>query len=136
MTPHVTSVQPDAPLVDAANLMRDLDIGVLPVVKGFTVLGMITDRDITIRAVAAARSPADTQVREAMSPGVVFVYDDQDIEEAINAFKEHQIRRVPVVSRDHRLLGMVSLGDVAVDASATRSGDVLRRVSEPAEIGR
>lgn len=133
MTPSVRWVQPEDSLVDAASLMRVLDVGILPVLKGSGVLGMITDRDITIRAVAAARPPADTQVREVMTPGVFFVYDDQDIEEALEVLKEHQIRRVPVVSRDHRLVGILSLGDIAVNASTAQSGEVLKHVSRPAE---
>jgi CBS domain-containing protein len=133
MTPSVRCVQPEDSLVDAASLMRELDVGILPVLKGSAVLGMITDRDITIRAVAAARPPADTQVREVMTPGVFFVYDDQDVEEALEVLKEHQIRRVPVVSRDHRLVGILSLGDIAVDASTAQSGEVLKHVSRPAE---
>ncbi len=133
MTPSVRCVRPEDTLVDAASLMRELDVGILPVLKGSAVLGMITDRDITIRAVAAARPPADTQVREVMTPGVFFVHDDQDVEEALEVLKEHQIRRVPVVSRDHRLVGILSLGDIAVDASTAQSGEVLKHVSRPAE---
>jgi CBS domain-containing protein len=132
MTPGALCVQPEESVQDAAALMRQLDVGVLPVLKGSTVLGMITDRDITIRAVAEGRTPANTQVREVMTPGVYFVYDDQSIEDALDVFKEHQIRRVPVVSRDHRLLGILSLGDVAVDADAARSGETLKQVSQPA----
>ena len=132
MTPGVHCVEPEDSVLDAANLMRQLDVGVLPVVKGSTVLGMVTDRDITIRAVADGRTPASTQVSEIMTPGVYFVYDDQDVEDAMEVFKEHQIRRVPVISRDHRLLGILSLGDVAVDANAARSGETLMHISQPA----
>lgn len=132
MTPGVLCVHPEEPVQNAANLMRQLHVGVLPVLKGSTVFGMITDRDITIRAVAEGRTPADTQIREVMTPGVYFVYDDQDVEDAMDVFKEHQIRRVPVVSRDHRLPGILSLGDIAVDANAARSGETLKHVSQPA----
>ena len=132
MTPGVQCVKPEDSLLDAANLMRQLDVGLLPVLKGSTVLGVITDRDITIRAVAEGRAPTDTEVREVMSSGVHFVYDDQDVEDAMDIFKEHQIRRVPVISRDHRLLGILSLGDIAVDANAARAGEALKQVSQPA----
>ncbi len=133
MTPSVRWEQPEDSLVDAASLMRELDVGILPVLKGSAVLGMITDRDITIRAAAAARPPADTQVREVMTPSVFFVYDDQNVEKALEVLKEHQIRRVPVASRDHRLVRILSLGDIAVDASTAQSGEVLKHVSRPAE---
>jgi CBS domain-containing protein len=133
MTPGVQCVRPDESLIDAASLMRQLDVGVLPVLKGDAVLGMITDRDITIRAVAQGRIPEETQVREVMTPGVFFVYDDQDVEEAMDVLKEHQIRRLPVISRDRRLVGILSLGDIAVDANASRSGEALKQVSQPAE---
>lgn len=132
MTPGVQCVAPEDSLLDAANLMRQLDVGVLPVVKGSTVLGMLTDRDITIRAVADGRTPAATLVSAVMTPGVYFVYDDQTVEDAMEIFKEQQIRRVPVVSRDHRLLGILSLGDIAVDANAASSGEALKHISQPA----
>lgn len=133
MTPDAQCIRPDETLVDAASLMRQLDIGVLPVCDGETVVGMITDRDIAIRAVADARHPATTLVREVMSPGTIFVYDDQEVEEAIQIMEQHQIRRAPVMNREDRLAGIISLGDIAVDASATLSGEILKRVSLPAE---
>jgi CBS domain-containing protein len=113
--------------------MRQLDIGVLPVCDGDEVIGMITDRDMVIRAVAEARNPDVTRVREVMSPGTVFVYEDQDIEDAVRVMERHQIRRAPVLSRDKRLVGIISLGDIAVGASAPLSGEALKRVSLPAE---
>lgn len=133
MTPGVQCIRPDESLVDAAILMRQLDVGILPVLEDDAVLGMLTDRDITIRAVAAGVDLETTPVREIMTPGVHFVYDDQDVNDAVGMLKRHQIRRVPVVSREHRLVGIVSLGDIAVDASALRSGETLKEVSQPAE---
>lgn len=133
MTPGVQCIRPDETLIDAAILMRQLDVGVLPVMEDDVVLGMITDRDITIRAVAEGRPSETTAVREVMTPGVIFVYDDQDVEEAVEVMEKHQVRRVPVISRDRRLLGILSLGDLAVDGNATLSGEVLKEVSQPAE---
>jgi CBS domain-containing protein len=133
MTPDAQCVGPEETLVDAAALMRQLDVGVLPVCHEGDVVGMITDRDIAIRAVADARPPTTTRVREIMSPGTVFVYEDQDVDEVVEVLEKHQIRRAPVMSRERRLVGIVSLGDIAVDASAALSGEALKCVSQPAE---
>ena len=133
MTPDAQCVPPDETLVDAALLMRQLDVGVLPVCDGDDLVGMITDRDIAIRAVADSRHPATTMVREVMTPGTVTVFEDQDVNEAVHIMEEHQIRRAPVMNREGRLVGIVSLGDIAVDASAALSGEALKRVSQPAE---
>jgi CBS domain-containing protein len=133
MTPDAQCIRPDETLVDAALLMRQLDVGVLPVCDGDDLVGMITDRDIAIRAVADSRHPATTMVREVMTAGTVTVFDDQDVDDAVHIMEEHQIRRAPVVNRDQRLVGIVSLGDIAVDTSAELSGEALKRVSQPAE---
>ena len=94
---------------------------------------MLTDRDIAIRAVAEARPPTTTRVREIMSPGTVSVFEDQDVDEVVQVMEDHQIRRAPVMNREKRIVGIVSLGDIAVDASAALSGEALKRVSQPAE---
>jgi CBS domain-containing protein len=133
MTPDAQCVRPDETLVDAALLMRQLDVGVLPVCDDDELLGMITDRDIAIRAVADSRHPATTMVREVMSSGTITVFEDQDVDEVLHILEQHQIRRAPVMSRENRLVGIVSLGDIAVDGSAVLSGEVLKRVSQPAE---
>jgi CBS domain-containing protein len=133
MTPDAQCVGPEESLVDAASLMRQLDVGVLPVCEQGDVVGMLTDRDIAIRAVANSRDPDTTKVREIMSPGSVSVFDDQNVDEAVHLMEKHQIRRAPVMNRENRLVGIVSLGDIAVDASAALSGEALKRVSQPAE---
>ena len=133
MTPDAQCVGPEDTLVEAAALMRQLDVGVLPVCNEGEVIGMITDRDIVIRAVAELRPPTTTRVREIMSPGTVSVFEDQDVDEVVQVMEDHQIRRAPVMSRERRIVGIVSLGDIAVDASAARSGEALKRVSQPAE---
>jgi CBS domain-containing protein len=133
MTPDAQCIRPDETLVDAASLMRQLDVGVLPVCDDDSVVGMLTDRDIAIRAVADSRDPGRTLVHEIMSAGTIFVYDDHDVEEAVRVMEQHQIRRAPVLNREKKLVGIVSLGDIAVDASAALSGEVLKFVSQPAE---
>jgi CBS domain-containing protein len=94
---------------------------------------MVTDRDITVRATAEGKDPKACKVREAMTPDVVYVYEDQDTGEAARQMKERQIRRVLVLNRDKKLSGIVSLGDLSVDANKRQAGDVLKDVSEPAE---
>jgi CBS domain-containing protein len=133
MTPDAQCIRPDETLVDAASLMRQLDVGVLPVCDDEGVIGMLTDRDIAVRAVADARDPGCTLVREVMTPETIFVYDDDSVQDALHAMEQHRIRRAPVRNRDGKLVGIVSLGDIAVDASAALSGEALKSVSQPAE---
>jgi CBS domain-containing protein len=133
MTPDAQCIGPDESLVDATALMRQLDVGVLPVCDAGEVVGMLTDRDVAVRAVADGRDPNETAVREIMTRGNVHVFDDQEIDEALRVMEDYQIRRAPVMNREGRLVGIVSLGDIAVDASAALSGEALKRVSQPAE---
>lgn len=133
MTSNVEVVHPNAMLQDAAKKMRDLDIGSLPVCDGQRLVGTLTDRDITIRAIADGRDPKATPVRETMTPQIVYCFEDQPVEEAAKLMKERQIRRLPVISRDKRLVGIVSLGDLAVDTDNARmAGQTLTEISEPA----
>ena len=133
MTPNVECVNPDATVQEAAARMRDLDVGALPVCDKDRLAGMITDRDITIRAIADGRDPAQTSVAEAMTPNVVYCYDDQDVTEIAELMEERQIRRLPIVSRDKQLVGIVSLGDLAVDTGKKKmAGRTLTEISKPA----
>jgi CBS domain-containing protein len=113
--------------------MRSLDVGVLPVCDGDRLVGMLTDRDLTIRAVAEGRDPKITTVEEVMTPEVAYCFEDQDIEEAERVMEKHQIRRLPVLNREKRLVGIVSLGDFATKDDETRAGETLERVSEPSQ---
>lgn len=135
MTRRVECVPPDATLQEAARKMRDLDVGPLPVCGDDDRLaGMVTDRDITVRATAEGKDPTRTPVRDAMTPDVVYVFEDQDTKDAADTMAVHQIRRVLVMNRDKRLVGIVSMADLAVDGGKeTRPADTLRQVSEPAE---
>ena len=128
MTRHVEVIRPDATLKDAAAKMADLDVGVMPVCDGDRLVGMLTDRDITIRAIARGADPS-TPVREIMSTSVRYAYEDEPIAGARDAMKKHKIRRLPILDANRRLIGIVSLGDLAVDADAEDAGDVLERVS-------
>jgi len=133
MTDEVECIGPDATLQEAAQRMKDLDIGPLPVCGDKDrLVGMITDRDITVRAVAEGQDPWTAHVSEAMTPQVVFCFEDQDLTEAAQLMKEKQIRRLPVLNRDKRLVGIVSLGDLAVRAGDDQlSGATLEHVCEP-----
>jgi CBS domain-containing protein len=131
MTAHARCVAPENTLVEAAGLMRELDVGALPVCEDDRLAGMVTDRDLALRAVADGRDPTTTVVRDVMTPGVVYVFADQDVEEVTRVMDQRQIRRVPVLNREKRLVGIVSLGDIAISSNPAFSGMALREVSEP-----
>jgi len=134
MTCQVTVVQPNTTIAEAADLMKSLDVGLLPVCEDDRLVGMLTDRDITVRVTAEGQSPNTTLVSEVMTPEVHVVFDDQDVEDAARVMKQQQVRRVAVLDRDKRLVGIASLGDLAVDTADTMlTGEVIGRVSEPSE---
>jgi CBS domain-containing protein len=133
MTPNVECVGPDATIREAARKMRDLDVGPLPICDNDRLAGMVTDRDLAVRAVAEGRDPNATCVRDVMTPEVVYCFEDQDVREAARVMEEKQLRRLLVLNRDKRLVGIVSLGDLAVDTSKRQAGEVLQAVSEPAQ---
>jgi len=133
MTRGAECTRPDATLQEAAGRMKALDVGALPVCDNDRLVGMVTDRDITVRAVAGACDPRGTCVREAMTPDVVYCFENQDVQEAARLMEEKQIRRLPVLNRDKRLVGIVSLGDLAVKTGdEALAGEALEQVSEPA----
>jgi CBS domain-containing protein len=132
MTRDVVVIQPDDSLQSAAKKMRDLNIGFLPVCDGDDLLGVISDRDITIRALADGMDVNIMLGRDLMTTPAIYCLEDQDVSEAAKIMEENQIRRLVVLSReDKRLVGVVSLGDLARNESTDRSGQVLKKVSEP-----
>ena len=132
MTPSVEVIAPEATIQAAAEKMSDLDIGLLPVCEGGRLVGVVTDCDITVRAVAEGRGPVTTQVREVMTPEAIYGFDDQDVEDAARLMEQYQIRRLPVLNRSQQLVGMVALGDLAVHAGTRPvAAEVLEQVSEP-----
>jgi len=134
MTAGVECIRPSDSIAAAAAKMSDLDVGVLPVCgEGDRLVGMISDRDITVRAVATGQDPKVTHVSDVMTPDIVYCYEDQDVAEAAELMKENQIRRLVVLNRTKGLVGIVSLGDLAVKTGDdAMSGEALERVSEPA----
>jgi len=127
----VETIDPAATVREAAQRMRSMDVGSLPVCDGAHLLGMITDRDITIRAIADGRDPAQTPVRDAMTPNVEYVFEDDDVQRAAQIMQDKQIRRLPVVSRDKKLVGIVALGDIARTGDDRLSGNALQDISDP-----
>jgi CBS domain-containing protein len=137
MTRRPRTIQPNATVADAAALMRQMDIGGLPVCDGSRLIGMVTDRDITIRSAADGRDPHLTPVRDIMSSGVAWATETDPVEEAARIMREHRIRRLPIVDERHSLVGMVSLGDLAVDINDKQlSGEALEEISEPSKPDR
>jgi CBS domain-containing protein len=137
MTPGVEVIHPNATVAEAAEKMKALNVGVIPVCDGDRLVGMLTDRDIVVRMVAQQRDPKGTTVGDAMTPHVTYCFEDEDVQKAGMLMAEKQIRRLVVLNRDKRLVGIVSLGDVAVQTENTRlSGEVLEYISEPAEARR
>lgn len=131
---RVEAVQPTDTLQSAAEKMSRLDVGAMPVCEGQHLIGVVTDRDITIRATAKGQDPTKTQVREVMTPEVVYCFETQDVRAAAQLMQEHQIRRIFVVNQDEELVGVTSLGELAtVTGDRALSGKTLERISEPPE---
>jgi CBS domain-containing protein len=130
MTHDPKVVRPDALLQEVAEKMGALEIGAVPVCDGDRLIGLLTDRDITVRATAAGCDPAMTQVCDVMSTNLVYCFEDQDVTEAAKLMEAQQVRRLPVLNRHHRLVGIVSLDDVAVGGDPKLAGETLKEVSK------
>jgi CBS domain-containing protein len=137
MTEKPESVTPGTNIADVARIMRDMNVGIVPVADDDRLLGVITDRDITIRVTAAGMSPQDVTVQDFMSPNVVTVKPGDDVEAVRKVMSENQIRRVMVVDGE-KLVGVISLGDVALNErdKDAKTGEVLEKVSEPTNLNR
>ena len=132
MSRDVKVISPDMTIGEAAQKMRDGDFGMMPVGEDDRMIGTISDRDIAIRAVAEGKD-ADTKVRDVMSDGIAWVYEDDSVDDAAKIMSERQVRRLPVVNRDKRLVGIVALGDFAVERSEIRpAAEALAEISRPA----
>jgi CBS domain-containing protein len=128
MTPDVVIASPEDTLQRAAEMMIDIDAGVLPVGENDRLVGILTDRDITVRAVAAGKEPTECKVREVMSQDIKYVYEDESLEDAARNMSQLQVRRLPVLNREKRLVGIVSLGDLALKDKSD-AADALKGVS-------
>jgi len=137
MTRGAQVVHPDSTVQKAAQLMKDLDVGPLPVCDGQRIVGMVTDRDITIRATAEGEAPTDVRVRDVMTPEVVYCLEDALVGDAALLMQQKQVRRLLVLNCDKRLVGIVSLGDLAVETGDEQmAGNTLEAVSEPRRADR
>jgi CBS domain-containing protein len=133
MTQNVETVGPEITLKDCAETMKRRNVGILPVVEGKKPIGVITDRDITLRAVAAGADVNKTKVREVMTGEPHFVYEDQTITEACESMEKNKIRRLVVLNREGGLAGILTLNDVTVKANESRrSAEVLRKIASAA----
>lgn len=131
MTRQVELVGPNDSIQQAAKAMARIDVGVLPVAEGDRLVGMITDRDIAIRAVAEGRDPARTIVKDVMSPEVRYCFDDEEVADVADNMAEQQVRRLPVVNREKRLVGILSLADLAREREPRAAGEALQGIARP-----
>jgi CBS domain-containing protein len=137
MTRDVEVVMPEATLQEAAQKMKELDVGAIPVCDGRKLRGMLTDRDIAIRSTAEGRDPKQTKVNETMTDEVYYCYENQSVEDAALIMMEKQIRRLPIINKDNELVGIVSLGDMAVDTGDPElGGHALEEISKPSKPDR
>jgi CBS domain-containing protein len=130
MTRDVRIANPNHSIQEAARMMVDLDAGILPVGDGDRLVGMITDRDIAVRAVAEGKGP-QTPVREVMSQEVKYCFEDDDTDAVARNMADIQVRRLPVVNRDKRLVGIIALGDLAVTEGPRPAGEAVSGISRP-----
>ena len=130
MTDKVCSIDADKPVEYAAKMMKDEDVGLAPIVEGDRLVGTLTDRDIAIRVVAEGRDPKSTTVREVASSDLVTVDPQQDLDEALRLMAQHQVRRLPVVEEDGRLVGIVAQADVARHGDDRETGQVVEQISQ------
>ena len=130
MTSDVQTVTPDQSARDAASFMLRAEAGSIPVTEGDKVIGMITDRDIAVRGVAEGRGP-DTPVRELMTDHIICARENDNVQDVARRMSEQQVRRLPVLDSEDRLCGIVSLGDLAREATGEASHDALEGVSQP-----
>jgi CBS domain-containing protein len=130
MTSNPSTIEPEKMVVDAARIMKQEDAGVVPVTENGRLTGMVTDRDIAIRVVAEGKDPQSTPVREVASKDLVTVDPQQHLDEALRLMAQHQVRRLPVVEEDGRLVGVVAQADVARQGDDTKTGQVVQEISE------
>lgn len=130
MTTRVSWVTPDTPIPEIARRMKTEDIGALPVAENDRLVGMVTDRDIVLRGVAEGGDINRVPARQVMSPEVLYCFEDQPVADVLKNMGDNQVRRLPVMNREKRLVGVVSLGDLA-RAAGQKAGGALKEISKP-----
>jgi CBS domain-containing protein len=126
--PH--TITPDETVADAAKIMRDEDVGIIPITDGDRLAGTITDRDITIRVIAEGKDPTSTNVGDVASKDIVAIEPQQDLSEALKLMAQHQVRRLPVVEEDGRLVGILAQADVARASDDAATGELVEEISK------
>jgi CBS domain-containing protein len=130
MTANPRTVTADSSVAEAARLMRDEDTGIVPITEGDRLIGVVTDRDVAIKVVADGKDPQSAKVTEVASKNLVTVDPEQDLDEALRLMAQHQVRRLPVVEEDGKLVGILAQADVAQHADASRTGEVVEEISK------
>ena len=131
MTKNPATAMPSSGLTEVAKLMRDCDCGAIPVVENDKVVGVITDRDITIRVIADNKNPQDVKVGDVMSKQVYTAKENDDVRDVANQMEKHKVRRVPVVDEKGKCIGIVSQADIALNTTDHTTADLVQKVSEP-----
>ena len=124
-------IAPDTPVSKIASLMKKSDVGSLPVGENDRLIGMVTDRDLAIRALADGKDISKLTARDVMTKGIIYCRTDQSLEDAVHLMEEKKIRRLPVIDKDKRLVGMLSLGDISHHGGRELSGELLHEVAAP-----
>jgi CBS domain-containing protein len=130
MTSNPKTIGTDASVVEAARIMRDVDSGIVPIVDGDRLVGTLTDRDIAIRVVAEGKDPESVKAIDVASRDLVTIDPQQDLDEALRLMARHQVRRLPVVEEDGKLVGLVAQADIAAHASDERTGEMVEEISK------
>ena len=129
MTPNPTTVEPSTPINEVARIMKQEDVGSVPVCEGNRLVGTITDRDITLRIVAEGKDPQSTTVRDVATTDLVTIDPQQSLDEALQLMAQNQVRRLPVVEEDGRLVGIVAQADIAQQGADQKTGEVVEQIS-------
>jgi CBS domain-containing protein len=130
MTSNPCTIDAEKPVAYAAKMLRDEDVGLAPIVEDDKLIGMLTDRDIAIRVVAEGRDPGQVKVRDVASKQVVTIDPQQDLDEALRIMAKHQVRRLPVVEEDGRLVGVVAQADIAREGDDRKTGKLVEEISK------
>jgi CBS domain-containing protein len=130
MSSNPRAIESDQPVIEAAKIMRDENVGLVPIVEGERLIGTVTDRDVAIRVVAEQKDPSSIRAREIASTDLVTIDPQQDLDEALRLMAQHQVRRLPVVEEDGRLVGIVAQADVAREGRDSQTGELVEEISK------
>lgn len=130
MTRDVKFISPNLTIMEAADIMRQKDIGALPVGEKDTLLGMLTDRDLTVRGIATGSDPKTATVKQFMTPKCLYCFEEDSVEDTAKNMAKNQVRRLPVLNKDKRLVGIIALADISTKASKETAGEALKGISK------